>query len=109
MPNAAIDKRKQVICAAWAKYSSRGDRADTVLDPNQAGNVDLRLEQALSGFEGKQESLPIIRLSGFFQLDDGLYSQPAASRERIGDALDGVSFRRTRLQAFGKLTPQHWA
>jgi len=79
-------------------------RPGTVLDPNQAGNVDLRLEQALSGIDGKQESLPIIRLSGFFQLDDGLYSQPAASRERIGDALDGVSFRRTRLQAFGKLT-----
>lgn len=38
------------------------------------------------------------------RLDDGLFSQPAASRDRIGDALDGVSFRRARLQAFGKLT-----
>jgi phosphate-selective porin OprO/OprP len=92
-----------------------GDRLDldgprrpgTVLDPNQVGNIDLRLEQALSrvdATEGRDESLPIIRLSGFFQLDDGLFSQPAASRQRIGDALDGVSFRRTRLQGFGKLT-----
>jgi phosphate-selective porin OprO and OprP len=79
----------------------------TVLDPNQAGNIDLRLEQALNRIEtleGHRDSLPIIRLSGFFQLDDGLFSQPEASRVRIGDAPDGVSFRRTRLQAFGKLT-----
>ena len=69
--------------------------------------VDLRLEQALSRIEtleGHRGSLPTIHLSGFFQLDDGLFSQPAASRDRIGDAPDGVSFRRARLQAFGKLT-----
>jgi phosphate-selective porin len=50
------------------------------------------------------DSLPLIRLGGFFQLDDGLFSQPQASRQRIGNALDAVSFRRARLQAFGKLT-----
>lgn len=52
-----------------------------MLDPNQVGNADLRLEQALSRIEtleGRQEALPIIRLSGFSQLDDGLFSQPAA-------------------------------
>ncbi len=79
----------------------------TVLDPNQVGNIDQRLEQGrnrLDGGRGSNDSLPLIRLSGFFQLDDGLFSQPAASRERISNALDGVSFRRTRLQAFGKLT-----
>ena len=79
----------------------------TVLDPNQVGNIDLRFEQTpnrLDGGQGSSDSLPLIRLSGFFQLDDGLFSQPQASRERIGNALDGVSFRRTRLQAFGKLT-----
>lgn len=84
-----------------------GQRPGTVLDPNQVGNIDRRLEHALNridAIEGQKDSLPIIRLSGFFQLDDGLFSQPAASRERIGDAPDGVSFRRTRLQAFGKLT-----
>jgi phosphate-selective porin OprO/OprP len=84
-----------------------GQRPGTVLDPNQVGNIDLRLERTMGridALEGRSESLPIIRLSGFFQLDDGLFSQPAVSRDRIGDALDGVSFRRTRLQAFGKLT-----
>ena len=39
-----------------------------------------------------------------FQLDDGLFSQNAFSANRIGDAYDGVSFRRTRLMAVGKLT-----
>lgn len=78
-----------------------------VLDPNQVGNIDLRLEEArkrLDAVESRTDQLPIIRLSGFFQLDDGLFSQNAFSRDRIGDAYDGVSFRRTRLQAIGKLT-----
>jgi phosphate-selective porin OprO/OprP len=79
----------------------------TVLDPNQVGNLDKRLEEAqqrLEALEGREAPLPLIRLSGFFQLDDGLFSQGAASRNRIGNAYDGVSFRRTRLQAIGKLT-----
>jgi hypothetical protein len=78
----------------------------TVLDPNQAGNIDLRLQQSnrFDAGKGAEDELPIIRLSGFFQLDDGLFSQPQASEQRIGNALDGVSFRRARLQAFGKLT-----
>ena len=78
----------------------------TVLDPNQAGNIDLRLQQSnrFAAGKGAEDELPIIRLSGFFQLDDGLFSQPQASEQRIGNALDGVSFRRARLQAFGKLT-----
>lgn len=78
----------------------------TVIDPDQAGNFDLRLQQSnrLDAGKGAADSLPIIRLSGFFQLDDGLFSQPQASQQRIGNALDGVSFRRARLQAFGKLT-----
>lgn len=78
-----------------------------VLDPNQVGNIDLRLEETrkrLDSVESRAEQLPLIRLSGFFQLDDGLFSQNAFSKDRIGDAYDGVSFRRTRLQAIGKLT-----
>ena len=82
-------------------------RPSPVLDPNQVGNLDLRLQEAqrkLAELEGRVEPLPLVRLSGFFQLDDGLFSQPAVSRERIGDASDGVSFRRARLAAVGKLT-----
>jgi len=80
-----------------------------VLDPSQIGNLDLRLEETrkrLAAVEGKGGSsdLPLIRLSGFLQLDDGLFSQSPFNRARLGDAQDGVSFRRTRLQAVGKLT-----
>ena len=51
-----------------------------VLDPNQVGNIDLRLEETrkrLDSVESRAEQLPLIRLSGFFQLDDGLFSQNA--------------------------------
>jgi phosphate-selective porin OprO/OprP len=77
-----------------------GARDGPVLDPNQVGNLRRRLDE----LEGRFTEYPIIRLSGFFQLDDGLYAQSAASRVRYGDMLDGVGFRRTRLQAIGELT-----
>jgi phosphate-selective porin OprO/OprP len=79
-------------------FEGRSDVSGTVLDPNQVGNLAARL----SKLEGEQ--LPLIRLSGFLQLDDGLYSQSAASRSYFGDMQDGVGFRRARLQAIGKLT-----
>ena len=82
-------------------------RGGPILDPNQVGNLDLRLNEArsrLEALEGREEPLPLIRLSGFMQLDDGLFSQTAASKGRIGDIQDGVGFRRTRLMAIGKLT-----
>ena len=83
---------------AGERFQGRSDATDTVLDPNQAGNLQNRLDK----LEG--EKLPLIRLSGFFQLDDGLYAQSAASRTYFGDIQDGVSFRRARIQAIGKLT-----
>lgn len=73
---------------------------EPVLDPNQVGN----LRDRLADLEGRMGAYPIIRLSGFFQLDDGLYSQTAASFGRYGDMQDGVSFRRARLQAIGELS-----
>jgi phosphate-selective porin OprO/OprP len=48
--------------------------------------------------------LPLIRLSGFFHLDDGLFSQSPQSQAVLGDMQDGVGFRRARLQALGNLT-----
>lgn len=79
-----------------------------VLDPNQAGNLNLRMdsvERGLKGTDGgKRDELPLIRLSGFMQLDEGLFSQSAASIDRLGNIQNGVGFRRTRLQAIGKLT-----
>lgn len=49
------------------------------------------------------QDLPIIRLSGFMQVDDGLFSQSNESRAVYGDIKDGVGFRRARLQALGQL------
>ena len=77
-----------------------GANQGPVLDPNQVGNLRNRLNE----LEGRFDQYPLIRLSGFFQLDDGLYSQSAASMGRYGDMQDGVSFRRARLQAVGELT-----
>ena len=80
---------------------------DPVLDPGQIGNLDIRLEEArqrLEKLEGKSEQLPLIRLSGFLQVDNGLFSEPAETRAYYGDIQDGVGFRRARLSAVGKLT-----
>ena len=57
----------------------------------------------LEKLEGKTEQLPLIRMSGFFQVDDGLFSQSPASQAYYGDIQDGVGFRRARLQAIGKI------
>jgi phosphate-selective porin OprO/OprP len=89
-----------------AAASTETPRLSPVLDPQQVGNIDRRIAEAqkrLAELEGKGETLPIVKLSGFFQLDDGLFSQPQFSRQRIGDAFDGVAFRRARLAAVGKL------
>ena len=84
-----------------------GAGSSPVLDPNQPGNLDARLEatrERLEELEGRAEPLPLIRLSGFFQVDDGLFSQSVASQGYYGDIQNGVGFRRARLQAIGKLT-----
>jgi phosphate-selective porin OprO and OprP len=47
---------------------------------------------------------PLVRLSGFFQYDTGWYNQDAASKAVLGNAQNGSGFRRTRLQALGKLS-----
>lgn len=79
-----------------------------VLDPNQAGNLDLRLEELERRLQAagapRGDLLPLIKLSGFFQVDEGSFSQSGGSLARLGDIQNGVGFRRARLQALGKLT-----
>jgi len=48
--------------------------------------------------------MPLIKLGGFFQLDQASYSQDAASQRTYGDMQNGTGFRRTRLQAYGSVT-----
>ncbi len=50
----------------------------------------------------KKDNFPTVKLTGFTQLDDGNYSQTAANRATVGDAQNGVGFRRARLAAYGK-------
>ncbi len=85
-----------------ASQSVRPFNPRPVLDPNQAGNLKTRIKQSEER-TGKDE-LPIIRLSGFLQLDYGAFTQSDQSRDVLGDIQNGVGFRRTRLQAIGKLT-----
>ncbi|REK10226.1 MAG: hypothetical protein DWQ37_16595 [Planctomycetota bacterium] len=58
----------------------------------------------LLGRGEEEPELPLIRVSGFFQLEDGLFSQGPASRAVLGDIQDGVGFRRARLQALGAVS-----
>lgn len=96
----APDQPGNIDLGAGQAIDGRSDQANTVLDPNQVGNLMTRLD----ALEQEGEELPLIRLSGFFQLDDGLYSQNAVARAYFGDMQDGIGFRRARLQAIGKLT-----
>ena len=101
LPVLAPDQPGNIRGGAGAAFEGGGGVGDgPVLDPNQVGNIRERL----ATLEDQMVAYPLIRLSGFFQLDDGLYSQTAASRGRYGDMQDGVSFRRTRLQAIGELS-----
>ncbi len=45
-------------------------------------------------------------MTGFFQLDWGLYSQDAQNRATLGDIDDSLGFRRTRLAATGNVSEQ---
>jgi phosphate-selective porin OprO and OprP len=87
---------------------SQNQLQSPVLDPNQAGNLDRRLnavERRLQSAGGtKKDELPLIRLSGFMQLDEGWFGQSVQSMAQLGDIQDGIGFRRARLQAIGKLT-----
>src|SRR4029079_6376229 len=44
------------------------------------------------------------RMTGFAQLDQGLFTQNAGSLANLGDIQNGVGFRRARIQAVGNLT-----
>lgn len=46
---------------------------------------------------------PKVKVSGFFHLDGGFFSQDAENRAALGDIQDGVGFRRARLQAMGSV------
>ena len=91
----APDQPGNIELGAGRSFNGLEDQTDTVLDPNQVGNLMTRLDALEYGGAG----LPLIRLSGFFQLDDGIYGQNTKAQNYFGDMLNGVGFRRARLQA----------
>ncbi len=68
-------------------------------------NVDKdRINNLEKQAQSEREKLPFVRLSGFFQFDSGWFNQDGASKQQLGDVQNGSGFRRTRLQALGKLS-----
>ncbi|HVX13394.1 MAG TPA: porin [Pirellulales bacterium] len=62
-------------------------------------------EERISALEARTApKLPLIKLGGFFQLDNADYSQDAGSRRTYGTMQDGTGFRRARMQAYGSVT-----
>jgi len=99
-PNLDPSQAGNIRRGAGERFEADAGAGDLpVLDPTQPGNLDMRLEatrERLEKLEGREEPLPLIRLSGFFQVDDGLFSQTPASQGYYGDIQDGVGFRRAR-------------
>lgn len=54
--------------------------------------------------EKAETHYPDVKLTGFFHLDAGWYSQDADSKATLGDIDDGLGFRRARLAATGKVS-----
>ncbi len=51
-----------------------------------------------------EPTFPSVKVTGFFQLDAGFYSQDSANIATLGDIDDGLGFRRARLAAKGKVS-----
>ncbi len=76
-------------------------------DVDSTGPEQIELGSRLTALENlfrrQQNTYPSILLSGFFQLDTGLFNQDAASMATLGNIQNGTGFRRARLQALGYL------
>lgn len=66
--------------------------------------IKSRLDSLEQSYQADKAKLPLVKMTGFFHLDAGLFSQDAASRATYGDIQDGIGFRRARLQAVGNLS-----
>lgn len=95
---------------ALAQQAAETKRLPTVDDTqwtSAGGNPGLPPGEAGGGGQEPVlvplEKYPTARLSGFFQLDTGMVSQDAANRAVLGDIQNGTGFRRTQLQAIGKV------
>ncbi len=60
--------------------------------------------QAVSPGKPLTDKFPTFRVTGFTQFDGGWYSQSPLNRATVGNAQDGVGFRRARVGVTGKMT-----
>jgi phosphate-selective porin OprO/OprP len=73
--------------------------------PAQPPTLDKRidaLEKAAA--DAKKPKFPVIKLTGFFHLDAGDFTQNAVNAANLGDIQNGVGFRRARLAGVGNLS-----
>src|SRR6185312_13403118 len=64
------------------------------------GDVEAFLKKNASS------EFPLFRVSGFAQLDTGMFSKSEASRAEYGNIQNGTGFRRARLNVNGNVTEQ---
>jgi len=112
-PQASADMMKRLQELEQAIVETRRQLDQSVqsgVDPGAGGNipgfVDRRNPGALLpwGVPGPGSPVPWWRLIGEMQSDLVTYSQDALNRATVGDALNGVDFRRARLAAVGQMT-----
>lgn len=84
----------------------RLEQAETDLIKMRADSTSAadKLMELFSKPKNEPPKYPLVRLSGFMQVDDGLFSRSPQSQATLGNIQDGIGFRRARLQAIGSLT-----
>ena len=98
--------RGQIAADSNADAPQPSSSRDT-LTAFQSGTSEKNVEDRIRSLVNTLKStnpFPLVRLSGFFQYDTGWFNQDAASKAVLGNVQNGSGFRRTRLQALGKLT-----
>jgi phosphate-selective porin OprO and OprP len=84
--------------------SGRSALSATTQTPENYPAILSRLGALEQSYQADKSRLPLVRMTGFAQLDQGFFGQDAQSRANVGDIQDGVGFRRARLQAVGNLS-----
>ena len=98
---SAFRRRQQLFRALHQQEQGLG------MDQGSFAGVLRRLgsvEDSLT--KNTRQEFPLFRISGFADLDTGMFSQSTNSRAEYGNIQNGTDFRRARLNANGNLTEQ---
>ncbi len=94
---ADLVERLEAAEAELAELRAAHDQPKTLTD---------RLAALEERFRADKDKLPLIRLSGVFQLDYATFKQDGESLAMFNRIPNGVGFRRARLKALGNVTEQ---